>query len=599
MNNVHVLSIIVINLFNLLILTSGWIQLGLLSGLILGALVFYKRRINKLKNRYAELSLRLEEKNEMLVYSTLNEQKAKERAALSNRAKSDLLARISREIRTPMSGVIGMSSLLAETSLTGEQREYNETVRNCGESLLTVINDILLEDVLSDSKVETGGIELRQKDFDLRNSIEEVLDVFAGKTASADVELLYHIDRNVPSHIVGDSQRIRQVLMNLVENAVRFTRQGDIMVKVKLMKEQEENALELGFEVCDTGSGIPEDKIRSLFKDAAPVNVPAETKRGTGMGLAICKKTVGLMGGEMTVKSRIGEGTTVRFTILATASTQSVRKHHDMAGQEGKQILIVEDNLASGNLIKDQLEQWDLRPTVASSGKEAMEILSRYPHFDMVITDRRMPEMGGEELAQSIRQHYPRIPVILLDGKGETEVQPALFDSLVCKPIRQHILCEHVLSGLRRQNNSSLAGPQPVNEKLPSEFSQKHPMRILIAEDNRVNQKLAMKALVKLGYDPDIAADGKEVLEVVSNKKYDLILMDVQMPEMDGLEATRMIRLCLDIQPVIIAMTANSMLGDREECLQAGMDDYISKPVSTEELVTMLEKWAEEVKVKP
>jgi len=608
MNELHLLSTPLISVFTLSVLTEGWIPLGSFIVLAIGALVFYKFRVSRMKNLYAELSLRLEERNELLTYATANEQKAKDRTVLANRAKSDLLARISREIRTPMNGVIGMASLLAETSLTAEQREYNETVRTCGESLLAVINEILLADVLSDSKVEVAGVEVGQKDFDLRDSIEEVLEVFAGKTTGPEIELLYSMDRNVPSHIIGDSQRLRQVLMNLVENSVRFTRRGEIVVKIKLISEHGEQGLGLEFEVCDTGSGIPEDKMSGLFKEQVPVNASAASKRGAGQpaqrsfsaggGLTICKKTVGLMGGKIKAESRIGEGTTIRFTIRTRASLQSVRIQPDMAGQEGKRILIVEDNVTSGNLLKEQLEQWELAPVVVHSGNDALQILSKSAPFDMVITDWSLPEMNAEELARSIRKLYPQVPVILINGEGDTHEQAGLFDSVVSKPIKQHVLCEHILSGLKRHSSVLPDELQPVKPKLSSEFSLNHPMRILIAEDNRVNQKLAMKVLCKLGYDPDIAGDGNEVLEVVSNKKYDLILMDVQMPEMDGLEATRMIRLCLDVQPVIIAMTANSMLGDREECMQAGMDDYISKPVRIEELVLLLEKWAEAVKAK-
>ncbi len=359
------------------------------------------------------------------------------------------------------------------------------------------------------------------------------------------------------------------------------------------MTEQGDNELELGFEVCDTGSGIPEDKMGSLFKELAPLPASTSSKRGAGLGLTICKKTVGLMGGTIQAESRVGEGTIIRFTIRAQASLQSARVQPDMTGQEGKRILIVEDNLTSGKLLKEQLEQWGLAPSIVHSGNEALQILSHSAPFDLVITDWSLPEMNAEELAQSIRKLYPQVPVILINGEGDTHEQGGLFDSVVSKPIRQRVLCEHVLSALKRHNSTLLTELQPVKPKLSSEFSLNYPMRILIAEDNRVNQKLAMKVLGKLGYDPDIVESGKEVLEVVSNKKYDLILMDVQMPEMDGLEATRMIRLCLEVQPVIIAMTANSMLGDREECMQAGMDDYISKPVRLEELVLLLEKWAE------
>ena len=596
MSNNQILSIFPIRQFAWSFLTMDWIQFGALIGLILAALVFYRLRVIKMNNRYAELSRQLQEKIELLTHARENEQRARERVNLTKKAKNDLLSRLSHEIRTPMNGVMGMASLLAETTLTREQREYNETIRSCSENLLTVINNILLDDIRSDSKGEDSGVELGQKDFDLRDCMEELLDVFDSKTEGTAVELLYVMDPNVPSHIIGDSRRFRQVLMNLLENAVRFTRAGEILITVKQLRSEAENTVELGFEVRDTGCGMTEDKLNSLFKNIGEANSSSGNARGGDLGLLLCKKIVTSMGGTLTVESQLGKGTIICFTILAQTSHQSVHTFKNLM-QQGKHILIVKENFKSGELLAEQLKQWTLIPTVVHSGNEALDTLTRSAQVDLVITDSGFPETNGEALTQSIQRLYPQIPIILLNKAGDTLPPMGPFDSVVTKPIKQHVLYEHLFSGLRK-SDSLHHDAEPIQMSLSSAFSQKYPMRILVAEDNRINQKLAMKILGKLGYDPDIAQDGKEVLEIVSNKKYDLILMDIQMPEMGGLEATRMIRLCLENQPVIIAMTANSMLGDREECLQAGMDDYISKPVHFEELVILLEKWALNVKVK-
>jgi signal transduction histidine kinase/CheY-like chemotaxis protein len=578
----------------------SWTVLCLVLCLMSFGLVYCWRRLRTLKDQKAELERQVVERAELLTFATEREKKAQENVTLANQTKQQLLSRINHEIRTPMNGVIGMAALLAETPLSNEQKEYNETIRNCGESLLRVINDILHGDILAYSKVESNRMDIEQKDFELRNSIEEILEVFAGKTSQAELELLYQVDGNIPSHIVGDSQRFRQVLMNIIENAVRHTRRGEIVIKVELVAAAGET-LELRFEVRDTGTGIPADKLKVLMNDLSHTNATKAIHQSSGVGLVICQKLVTLMGGSMSIKSTVDQGTSVTFTMPVKASTIRLSAHtqKDMLDLEGKHVLVVDDNLTSRTILKDMLEQWKLVPTIAGSGKQALEIISAASNFDVVLTDMEMPEMDGIKLAQSIRQQHPKLPIILLSKEGDESGKhhPELFSSTVSKPIRQDILSKHIISRIRHQA-PSLVEEQNDGHKLSANFAQQYPLRILIAEDNRVNQKLAMKILCKLGYNPDIAQDGKEVLETVSNSKYDLILMDVQMPEMDGLEATRMIRLCLDVQPVIVAMTANSMQGDREECIRAGMDDYISKPVNLEELVIILEKWALVVKEK-
>ena len=571
---------------------TWWFYLLILFVAFIVGYFYHRSKINELSNRIAEQQSALHQRDEMLIYARRNEQIIREGAQAANTNKSLLLSQISHDIRTPMTTLMGMASLLTETTLTPEQHEYASAILLSGESLLGLINDILMKDILEYSKVETGK-ELDVKEFNLRNSIEEVLDVFALKAAHVGLDLIYRIESKVPVQIVGDNQRFRQILMNLVENAIRFTQSGEIYIGVQLIEVVDDNRVKLKFEVKDSGVGMPEAKIGELSRALLQATPVLKIEGATGVGLIICKNLVMLMGGTITVDSVQNKGTSFHFTMTFRTNVQPLSPpiSNDI---KGKNVLIVDDNASLRDMLRNRFEAWDMIISDAGSGKEALEILSGNPDLDLIITDQQMPEMDGITLTQSIKKTYPDTPVMLLNTTGDEEYKkhPGLFSSVINKPIRRHILKEQVISLIRQTEKITVTSDHGNKQKLSVDFAKHYPLSILIAEDNLMNQKIVGKILNKLGYEPKMTSNGKEVLEEVSNKYYDVIFMDVQMPEMDGLEATKMIRVCLSNQPVIIAMTANTLQGDREECLRAGMDDYIAKPINLEQLVNLLEKWA-------